>query len=943
MKNLIRNSLIFLLFGFFFATNLYGYYDPATGTYVGETSSRLDDSQKRIFNAKLLKDGEEVGDVDQTKSAKVKEQHAGKVLEEEKYFIEYTAANCGELSDYTCPNLTSEKQMRGYRTRINSIDLKNGRISCSVLKPVRSTQLLTAETETPIYTEVFTQKACVEKYSTAINKDVTEEVEKLKLKFEEHIADLKQQEFKYTVDYKNNGEDKFLDLADVLDGTVTFNGTELFDIEQTLLTRNLTTKVGYTTEPNDIIIEKFNQNLKSFSQIIQGNGWSSDRFFEQVEVESRVRDVAGVVANTNLLMLWDFFTAANSLIIEIVSGVAFVFVFYNLAMGWVVPAITNKISKNHDNEDHVGRAFFGFLMLVFVVTGDIQEFNIENQNASTGEIRQKLEVEQTKIQSAVQVLISETNDYADKFARLGIEKYLKSLNGSTGLLDNDQINALASERMILTKESEQLALIDKDMCASNYNINAIIDRLKEYRARTLTEKDKKYDVYGNRNGFFADNSSEVNSLRANPYPKSEREANAMMIQPGNYSSGNNVSPYNQAYQNQDAGFVEQINSSKFTAAGASPLSLSGCYYNKKKMISNDARLREIEKEFTKLGDDGIRQAKIEYLRVINELQWSLYAKQGYLSVMYLPLMQLLVDSLGVVSDVEEQMKALEQNVEDDENAIVSFIAENVTFLAFLGGHDLAKTIHVIKGKLADFGGGVFEFFMPGVAGNFASKIINNPLTKLVGGGNSDDSQITPDLIDYTIAIMIIRNSLETMVLVTLMLGSLCVFLVNFIEKLFAFISTLFWIIWTFNARAEERLISSFSKLIAIAAKTILIVVCAILTMFMISLIDTFQHIMVNSFFSVMDTMENASWDYLLKTGTENLNNLGDIFSLFFQKYILQSVSMVVLIFVKLLLVFHGLYRLPNFLYELIYERVNSVSEDVVNTAMSATEANTMRV
>ena len=105
------------------------------------------------------------------------------------------------------------------------------------------------------------------------------------------------------------------------------------------------------------------------------------------------------------------------------------------------------------------------------------------------------------------------------------------------MLSADQISALASERIILNKEKERLAEIDREMCAANYDLKVLTQKLKDYREKTLSRNDGVGDIdlsrgsVGDRfkmvgNMFGAD--YKVSSIEVNPYPKSEREARAIM-------------------------------------------------------------------------------------------------------------------------------------------------------------------------------------------------------------------------------------------------------------------------------------------------------------------------------------------------------------------------------------------------------------------------------
>ena len=928
-------------------------YDPSADVndnWESTYSEKLSD--QRVYNVEVDTEVEEHGEDEEYKKT-WENNRAGKVREKETWFVDVDFMGCTEPRDYVCPPLKDEFLQEGYRSRINYIDLRNGKISCSVLPPLQKFAPLTFRSETALYTDVFENKGCVEKYSTATNLDTSEEVKALKKENEEFIESLKQQEYKYTVDYKKSGDDEFLDLADILDSIVTFN-PNVFDLESTLLTRNLTTMPGYTTLPNELIVTKFEQQFKGFMDIISGNGFSSDRFFEEVDKQAKIRDLSNVVANSSFLMLLDYYLKVNDIIVILSQGLAFIFIVYNGIITWAMPTLTNKFQGKDSGENSPQRGIFGVMALIMLFAGDVERLNIEYESKTEDTVRTELVLQQTNIQTAIQFLASETNYYADMFAEWGIRVALSSLSESTGLMNGNQVEALATERMILAKEKEALAGIETDMCYANYDVKLIKDKLAEYRTKTLSKKDggEDYQVW-----HFIETGSDglvgqsVSSLRQNPFPKTEREANAMM----KYATKRdykNSSPYNPAKNETDTGVVEYTERDKFRTGYYSPLSLSGCYYNNKKMVANDQRLREIEKEFEKFSSVSQKNAKVEYLRVINEIQWGLFAKQGYMAMAYVPVTQLLVENIGIVGDMKSQQEALEEATDSSEGIATDFsvgilqtIAEDVPFLAIMGGYNIAKMVHPVKDFLLD---GAIN--LADTAASFLGpigKISTTVFTKFYDikekftFGDKKTGEV--DILDLKIAAFIIKNIFTTLITVTLMTGSVLLFTLLVVEKLFAFVSSMFLLIYAFAKNQEERMTSAFAKIIAVFAKTILIVVCIFLSMYSLNLVTSLEMIFVESFFKSMDMIENATWEYRLSQFDIGLMDAVSMMSFFFKKYIFFGVSKFAFMILKLVLVVQMIWKMPGYMYELIYEKVHSVSDSVGETLQSANEAQTMRV
>ena len=101
-----------------------------------------------------------------------------------------------------------------------------------------------------------------------------------------------------------------------------------------------------------------------------------------------------------------------------------------------------------------------------------------------------------------------------------------------------------------------------------------------------------------------------------------------------------------------------------------------------------------------------------------------------------------------------------------------------------------------------------------------------------------------------------------MVVTVIVVGAAFVFSLLFIEKLFAFISLMFLVFYTFHKNQEEKVLNSVVKVFAVAFKTVLITTCIILSVFSLSLVDKFEIIMLNEFFNSIDMIENKSWEYM---------------------------------------------------------------------------------
>lgn len=871
------------------------------------------------------------------------DNRAGKVLEAEKWFLPTSFASCVAPADYACPELVDSKRKENYRSRINFIDLKNGQISCSVLPPLKDKfGFLTFRSEIPMFTTTFTNQTCADLYATSNpqNKDNSDEIKKLIDENKEFNESLQQQEYKYTVDYKYNGDDEFMDLADVLDALVSFNGSK-FNLEQSLLTKDLKTNMGYTVLPNETIVGKLEASWGNLLDTLSFGFYQTDAFAQEVQNQAKIRNIAAAVANSSYFMLLDFWLKSNELIVSISQMLAFLFVGYNVIFTWASPVISNKIQKKDSGENSPQRALFGFVMLVMLFSGEVDKVDIEYDSKTDGTVKTELIVEQTNLQSLIQLLYSETNWVADSFAEIGMRAFMNSLNSATGLLSEDQINALATERVILKKAQEKYAQIDKDVCYKLYDVRLIQSNLDAYRLKTLNENEA-----GGKN---------VAGIKTNPFPKTEREANEMQKMSKNLVF-ENTSPYNSVLDSRDSGVVKEEFKNIFRATNISPLTLSGCYYNKKKMIDANARLQAIENELvTKFKSDSQKNAKVEYLKMVNEIQWSLFAKQGYLSIAYLPATAMLIDNIGIVGDYEQQQEALKSNsansegfFTDNATGLLQSLAEDIPYLTMFGGYQIAKMIHPVKNFVID--GGV-DLLSKGT-GPFGRAMTHIGSAYYTGmkffTTKNESGKDDIDVLDLWLASKIIQNIFTTLIFVTLITGTILIFTLLFIEKLFAFISSMFLLIYAFSKNQEERVGSALAKIFAVAFKTVLIVICVFLSMYSLNLVNSLETIFVESFFKSMDMIENASWAYtgsqiLTENVFDTIGTTTTLLSFFFKKYIFIGVTKFAFMMLKLVLIVQMLWKMPGYMYELIYEKVHSVSDSVGETLQSVNESQTMRV
>lgn len=905
-------------------------YDPTqevNQNYHEKYSTDLTD--QRIYNTEINTDV--VNANDDTAYKKTYEDNRAGKTKEEPWYMPVNFTSCETPSDYVCPPLTPARTNAGYTSRVNFVDLISGQISCSVhLTIASSTDPLKNTNQITDHTEVFINKSCLEKYSASANKDTDSDTEKLKEKNEEYLKNLKAQEYKYTVDYKTSGNNKFLDLADILDGVVSFN-VDMFDFEQTLLTRELKTRSGYTTLPNEMIVTKFEKSLSNLSGLLTGfDSHTQNEFLNNAQNQVSIKNASAAIANSSYFMLLDFWMKANDILVLLAQGIALVFITYNVVLTWAMPAISNKIMQKKDYDNHLQRATVGFLGLIMLFAGGVEKLNIQYESKAQDLVQNELIVQQTNIQEAIQLLYSETNYWADALAEIGIRAYLNGLSGSTGLFTGNQIDAMATEKNVLLKSIESYKTIETDMCYANYDVPLLRDSVRDYRKQTLSKNEGGNSI----GGVLLDGT--ISSVDANPFPKTESEAFAVMKISQN-AAYDTVSPYNSSIAD-DSGFVKNEAKEKFRDPAYAPLNLSGCYENTKKRIAAAQRVREIDAQFAKLKDTTVKDAKVEYMKVVNEIQWRMFAEQGYLSIVYLPAINLALQNLGVIDDLQKAAE-IDQN---NQNAVTDYVtaqmkefSQDIPLLMVFGGGNVAAMIHQIKEPIVEFMLGSISTLSGPIAkgANYARKGFDLLNKTMINGEY--------DLLDLKIAAMLIKSVLNSLVMALLLGSAIVVFTLLFIEKLFAFVASMFLLIYAFAKNQEERVSTAIAKIFAIAFKTILIVICVFLSMFSLSLLTNLEYSLLNNFFNSLDAIENASWSYMFSSF--EFSNILGLIKLFFEKYLVYGVISVTFMIVKMILVIQMIWKMPGFMYELIYEKVQSVSDSVGESLQNANEKTVMRV
>ncbi|MDO8453806.1 MAG: hypothetical protein Q7S59_04485 [Sulfurimonas sp.] len=820
-----------------------------------------------------------------------------------KYFQnEPTSTSCQDATSLRCPPLNSSYS-GSHMTMVDYINPVNGEVKCSVFpKNDLSQDFKESSKSAPVHSQVFHKNVCKQQFDESSNYDSSEVAKTMREEAKKRESEISNMQLKYDVDYKTSGGEKYLDLGDWLDALSTIDA-EKIDIEKTLKQGRIHMNPGYTVVPNPSVTEGFIDSMKSLMAINHG-----DLNSEQIEkaiadnqnMDLKIKKVAG----SSYVMYVDFFIESNKLINETINTLFVIFVLWNVLMNWISINASARFSGLAKSENHIHRLGFGIVLLVIFYSGDVSRITINNQ---------EIEVKTQRIQDYLRALYGFTNDLSDGLAKIAISSYLKSLTTTSGVANVEMLDSLTSEKLALNKEITYLTQID-NQCTETYNLTAIENQLIDFRNKVLknsvpeikhveTHKETKtetlfgwsgIDILGFENvgGFdgIKNNYDEitttehfVSALKLNPYPASEREARAALFESKKtpYGADGFVNP----------GYFE----SAAYKADKQMISLSACSYNRKKVLGNYQRIKEIETKLAQNSNQMNYDQKLDKLKNVNDIMWKNYAELGYISIVFLPVTSYLLEQNGDLSDKAENKK--------DESTMQQ-ISKYMAHLALFNGNQIAETINSA----------------------FGSTLVTKPIA--IGG-----------------AILVIETMIEVVTIIVFVVSGVLAFILLALSKLWAFFAVLFLVIYAFSPNQEEKIYSSLGRVISTAFRTVLLTVSMFLAIWSLSLVDSLQHILLMDFFSnmsvindVIDVKGGGLWDRITNFTSESVEQLSsDI-----ERYVVYGVASVAFVAIKIILVVTIIFKLPSWFMEMLSAGAEGVEEKVNEVVQNASQQKTMK-
>lgn len=883
---------------------------PDVNKYTADTKARIKTTTDEIFGTELA-----------TPPVKV------------PYFDKITTTTCKSVSDLKCPPL-NPAYAKNHTSIVNYINPASGSVSCSVFaNGDLSARWKKEQAMAPVYTQVFTKKACVQTFALSNNIDTSEDATVLREQAQKREDEFKAIEQKYLDEFKTSGGEKYLDLADWLDALATVDA-EKIDITQTLKSGTVTTKPGYTIIPNQDITQQFEEAIKSLMAKNHGKELSNTQVEDMIAKNAKIESQNAKVSNSQYVMYLDFFSKSNSIINQTLNVIMIVFLMFNVLVNWIFKNTTEKWSGVKNSENHFGRLIFGSVIFITLYVGTVERLQVKNvaeklNSSQVQDFTQEIEIKSQKIQDIARALYAFTNDLSDKLTKIATSSYLKALGTTSGLADVLTIDTLLSQRISLQKQNEFLKQVDQE-CTATYDLSKLESSLKNYKNSVLknsvpdnvkhTEttshiETKRYGAY-TYDGFDTDKGfnyaknvgahsfqgigwnetvttskeSEFSLMCINPYPSSENEARASL-----YTA--KINPYSQD------GYLKNT-------LVTNTMSLSGCNFNRKKILENYSAINLLNAKLQKTTNSTDYENKKERLKNVYAVVSRNFAELGYLSMALLPATSMLVDNQGDLGD----RKSRDEKDED----ITQYISRNAAYLALFSGNSIADAFNSLMG--------------------------GSLLTKPFALGASL----------YTITQLI-----DMVPVLFLSLGGILAFLLNEIMKLFAYFAIIFLIIYAFSPKQEEKIFSGFAKLIIIAFKSPVLVFAMFISIFVFSLLTSFENILISTVYNNMGAInyiDPAQYSHTtvwyknfgdwFKETIGNVSSFGSEKFAYFKNEIsaglIYGLSHALFVVLKVLAVYAIMFKYPGNFFDMLSVKSDDISASLHESIENAVEKETLK-
>jgi hypothetical protein len=782
--------------------------------------------------------------------------------QKKKWFLDTEPSQC-DYESFRCPDLTKEVAKSGaYSVKMTKIYPSSGKMTCEVFK--QSFDEKNEAFTPPVYSKTIEIKACRDKFSKIKHTPyVDDEIANLIQVQRENELEI--QASLEEIEANFDTEKTYLDFADLMDA---ISGMDLMviDAEKTVNTGELTLSEQYTIYSNQINVETVKDNLEIL--------FKNDVELTQEEIDSRIAEVSfykekhAKLLNTEVAAGIGYVLSINEHLTSLLNALILIIIMIKVLLFASKTGVQAVAEQDEQAPYHslVPGVFLAFM----IVTGPAENITVTNN-----EVVQEIEVKIARYKEILVFANRNFNEIADEMAKTLIQWKLTSMIWRENTFDSTRIEKMATEKMRLKEENKFLAHFETEVCQNLYNLVEVRSNMKvklDKNVRLSQKKDESLLI------------TQLALIDVNPYPRSEKEAFEI--------SGPYINPYYSPLVNREnEKFKEMINKDTF-------ISFSGCYFNRKNMITNNQKIKRIEKKLEDIEEAVVDNHKKEKYEYLFSLMWQKHKEMGYYSLLYLATL-----------DTVEFMNS-SSNYED---STLTGLAQDIAVLTLFGGSDIKKMLDETAGvtltKVKDLiAKGLAE--IPVIGG-------------FLGGGVDVIGKEAIELSMWKAAALSIYAIIDSVVIVLSIVLLLAYFLFIALLKLIITIFLPFGaVFWMFSKDNSERIFETIEKVLSVYLRVVILIVSFGLLALLFAIINYFDTVISNDLVAVMkQSVDTEELGYSIVKWVEEVA----------RNYIFIGVLHLVFLILKIGGVYFLIFKAPSLAIELIMNGTKGFGEGIIES------------
>lgn len=536
-----------------------------------------------------------------------------------------------------------------------------------------------------------------------------------------------------------------LDLADFLDALVTFN-PQIIDIQKSIGSQNISFVDGITFDSL-----RHNENKShaiDYAKSISSSFFSSLGISELNPMSQPVTNISTENQNEKFLSKFLLFFMEMLLVSGSVMSELLFYIFI-AALLWGVIDIALSWKKEGNIGAIIRRVAFSIaVILVFFTASESTNVTVAGQNIT---------LDSSRAQNWFSSANQEVNSIIDSLVMKTWSAYLKNLSTREGVVSSDTVKNQEKESNQLKAKNIELQKIN-DQCFNDYNMG----EMKQYLTKTRTDK-------------------QMNQVYANPFPTAEE-----MAKISQFKRENDLLKY-----------------------GSNPnISLSACHDAKQGILSNQVKIDGYEQNILNFNNPSFLKDKSTQIVALNDYFLSLQVKYGYLSIIFLPVAEMVY---GLKDFIEDTFAKKWENYKTmDIQTISTGGLQNSAMLTLLPLDNVIAIMSKISSVL--------------------------PLTWIPFGiGDKVGDLVALALIIFSVDFFV--EALQYTKVIVFFLVATYAFMLVFAEKLLAYLKLPFAVIWALATNQKEKIVGIIANVIYVTLKVILLFVAILICLFILFMID----------------------------------------------------------------------------------------------------------